>query len=192
MIAAYIDESATNSSDPVLSVAITATTENRWEKFEQAWQPRIAHLEKGYHAKRCETLHQDLADLMVAQTLFSSFVTLRESDYHRHFPKWVQSVLGGPYALGVMFGLVSYAWWSRIPDNAAGPAFFFIERGHRGFPQVAQMMSPDTISHLSTKHYGTGSHGAFINQLFDAVCVFRETFRRIKSATTSADSAKLR
>jgi hypothetical protein len=201
MIAAYMDESATHGDDAVLSVAITAATEKRWSQFERDWSPKIATLEKGYHAKRCGFLHNDLADLMVEHTLFSSFVTFRETEFHQHFPKWVQSVIGGPYALGVMFSLASYAMWANIPGNYAGPAFFYIEQGHRGFPQVATMMKvimatdelrqmfamagwdaatkrdvpvacPDTISHLSTEHYGTGSHGAVLDQLFDAgVCL---------------------
>jgi hypothetical protein len=202
MIAAYVDESASHSSAPVLSVAITATTLKCWQGFETEWFPKIDHLRDGYHANRCGDLHPALSELMVKYTLFSSYITLREGEYHQHFPKWVQSVLGGPYHMGVLMSLLTYARWSRIPGNAAGRAYYFIEQGHRGFPHLATLMTvimrsaelremfamagwspatkedwpvhcPDTISHLATERYGSGTHAPLIAALYDAGALWR-------------------
>jgi hypothetical protein len=203
MLTAYIDESGTHGGGPpVLSVAITAASVNGWTRFGAEWGKRIAHLEKGYHAKRCGALHGELAALMVEHTAFSSYVTLREDEYHDHFPKWVQSVLGGPYHLGVLSTLLTYAVWSRIPRNHAGPAFYFIEQGHRGFAHVAMLMNvimqreelremfamagwgaatkedwpvhcPDTLSHLATEHYGKGTSAPLDDALYNAGALWR-------------------
>lgn len=200
MIGAYVDESGTHEESPTLSVAITAASIDGWAGIGKGWLPRIANLKGGYHAKNHSFLHGALADLMVEHTLFSSFITLREEDYDRHFPHWVKSVIGGAYARGVLFSLMTYAAWSR--ENNAGPAYYFIEQGHRHFPQVVLMLRvirlspelremyamvdwapatkedipihcPDTLSHHATMHYGSGSYGPFVDKLYAADKVWR-------------------
>lgn len=200
---AYIDESGTHRAAAALSVAITVAESSEWRSFEKQWGSKIANLTRGYHAKRFPRLHAELADLMLQHTAFSSFITLLEADYHRHFPKWVQSVLGGPYARAVLISIMSAAVWSR--ENNAGRITYFIEQGHREFAHVSTLMNvirrteenrelfamedwapatkndlpihcPDTVSHHASEHYGTGSYGPFLDQLYDGGKLWRGNF----------------
>ena len=198
-LAGYVDESNGPEGEP-LSLAITVADIKGWGRWGREWLPKIEKLRGGYRAYKHTTLHPALADLMVKHTAFSSFINIRESDYHAWFPKWVQSVIGGPYATGVLFSLMTAAVWSR--QHKKRRIFYFVEQGHRNFPHVAFLMSiimrteelrtlyamegwgaatkedvpthcPDTLAHCAAMHFGKESYGTFIDTLYDADKVWR-------------------
>jgi hypothetical protein len=200
----YVDESNGPNGEP-LSVAITVAHVGAWGDWGRAWLPKVEKLRGGYRGYKHKSLHSALAALMAEHTAFSSFITIREADYHDVFPKWVQSVIGGPYATGILFTLMTAAVWAR--ENRKGRIFYFIEQGHRNFPYVELLMSvimrsadtrelfgmagwgpatkqdvpihcPDTLAHNAAFHYRTGSYGEFIDTLHSAEKVWRGDFTR--------------
>jgi hypothetical protein len=200
MVAAYIDESGTHSASSPLAIAITAADLDGWTNIGRQWGPAVAALPDGYHAKRCDHLHGLVGDLLSQHSLFSSFITIKPEEYHRHVPKWAQSLLGGPYAFGVLLSMAAYARWAR--DNDGEPAYYFVEQGHKNFDYVSLLMSaialnegarkryamagwapatkldlpihfPDTISHHAAEWYGTGKHGPLLDQLYSAGKLWR-------------------
>jgi len=194
MIAAYLDESGTASRDSVLTVAITVGNSEAWAEFESQWRPKINHLKDGYHARRHKKLYPDLADLMISHTEFSAFLTLSEKDYHKHFPKWVQSVQGGPYSFAVLFNITVASQWAK--NHNSGPIMYYIEHGHPGFTHATMMMTaimrnrdlrefysmhnwgpatkqdlpvhcPDTVSHCAHRGQNGNGYGVFLKKLLN-------------------------
>lgn len=192
VIAAYVDESGTHERAPVLCVAITVATDKNWEAFENGWRPLVQRLPNGYHAKRHPRLAMPLAELMVKNVPFASYITIDVKLFNKIVPSWVRGTLGGPYRFGVNQSLLSVARWAR--QQRAERVSYFVEQGHKEFPFVMTMLDhisqgpalreryhmetwgpatksdlpahcSDTIAHEAAMNYGTGLHCPFIGRL---------------------------